>query len=374
MIDWPQTLTIAETSARRFLMMTAEKAETTALTRTSRPPSARDRPWRLPMRASAGDWITATPPTPASMATAVRAVSGSPGRRKCPSTATQIAKVEKRSAVSPESIHCSAVKTQAYETPIWRNPIKAIARRCAAVTEGLLRVSRKIVSRTNARASRRPANRNGGRPARPILMKSQLPLQRMESSQKAARSRARGGCIARMLVQRPAAAVNTMHPVQTAKPGAPGDLYKDLAASLAALLEGEPDALANLSNASALLAEALPRINWCGFYLLRGGELVLGPFQGKPACVRIPMGKGVCGTAAARRETLVVPDVEKFPGHIACDAASRSEIVVPLMDGGTLRGVLDVDAPVAGRFDERDREGLERFVRTLMPLVNWQNV
>jgi GAF domain-containing protein len=162
--------------------------------------------------------------------------------------------------------------------------------------------------------------------------------------------------------------------VQTAKPESSGDLYQDLAASLASLLEGEADALANLSNASALLAEALPRINWCGFYLLRGEELVLGPFQGKPACVRIPLGKGVCGTAAARRETLVVPDVEKFPGHIACDAASRSEIVVPLMDGAALRGVLDVDAPAAGRFDEKDREGLERFVSTLIPLVNWHNV
>jgi GAF domain-containing protein len=159
--------------------------------------------------------------------------------------------------------------------------------------------------------------------------------------------------------------------VQTAKPESSGDLYQDLAASLASLLEGEADALANLSNASALLAEALPRINWCGFYLLRGEELVLGPFQGKPACVRIPLGKGVCGTAAARRETLVVPDVEKFPGHIACDAASRSEIVVPLMDGAALRGVLDVDAPVVERFDERDRDGLELFVRTLMPLVDW---
>jgi L-methionine (R)-S-oxide reductase len=162
--------------------------------------------------------------------------------------------------------------------------------------------------------------------------------------------------------------------VHTALPESSGDLYKDLAASLESLLAGEPDALANLSNASALLGEALPRINWCGFYLLRGEELVLGPFQGKPACVRIPMGKGVCGTAAARRETLVVPDVEKFPGHIACDAASRSEIVVPLMDGETLRGVLDVDAPELSRFDERDREGLERFVKTLVPLVNWHNL
>ena len=148
-------------------------------------------------------------------------------------------------------------------------------------------------------------------------------------------------------------------------------LYKDLAASLVGLLHGETDALANLSNASGLLGEALEGINWCGFYLLRGGELVLGPFQGKPACVRIPLGKGVCGTAAARRQTLDVPDVEKFPGHIACDAASRSEIVVPIMDGGVLRGVLDVDAPELGRFDEKDREGLEAFVRTLVPAVNW---
>src|SRR5580765_4414767 len=131
------------------------------------------------------------------------------------------------------------------------------------------------------------------------------------------------------------------------KPG----LYHDLAASLAALLEGETDALANLANASALLAEALDRINWCGFYLLRGEELVLGPFQGKPACVRIPLGKGVCGTAAARRETLVVPDVFAFPGHIACDDASRSEIVVPIVTDGRLRGVLDVDAPETNRFD-----------------------
>jgi L-methionine (R)-S-oxide reductase len=168
--------------------------------------------------------------------------------------------------------------------------------------------------------------------------------------------------------------VNRIPSVQTAKPEASGDLYKDLAASLASLLEGEPDALANLSNASALLAQTLDRINWCGFYLLRGEDLVLGPFQGKPACVRIPTGKGVCGTAAARRETVVVPDVEKFAGHIACDAASRSEIVVPIVEGGMLRGVLDVDAPVLGRFDERDREGLERFVKTLIPLVNWRNV
>jgi L-methionine (R)-S-oxide reductase len=153
---------------------------------------------------------------------------------------------------------------------------------------------------------------------------------------------------------------------------APGSvLYRDLAASLASLLEGETDALANLANASALLAQALERINWCGFYLLRGGELVLGPFQGRPACVRIPVGRGVCGTAASRRETVLVPDVNVFPGHIACDAASRSEIVVPIVEDGELRGVLDIDSPDLARFDAVDREGLEGFVRTLAPLVRW---
>jgi GAF domain-containing protein len=148
-------------------------------------------------------------------------------------------------------------------------------------------------------------------------------------------------------------------------------LYSDLAAALESLLAGESDALANLASASALLAQALERITWCGFYLARGEDLVLGPFQGKPACVRIAMGKGVCGTAAARRESLVVPDVAKFPGHIACDPASRSEIVVPIVENGMLRGVLDVDSPEAARFDEEDREGLEVFVRTLVPLVGW---
>jgi L-methionine (R)-S-oxide reductase len=151
-------------------------------------------------------------------------------------------------------------------------------------------------------------------------------------------------------------------------------LYKDLAASLEALLHGETDALANLSNAAGLLGTTLEGINWCGFYLLRGGELVLGPFQGKPACVRIPLGKGVCGTAALQRQTLVVPDVEMFPGHIACDAASRSEIVVPIVQNGELRGVLDVDAPELARFDEVDREGLEAFVRSLVPAVNWSKL
>lgn len=151
-------------------------------------------------------------------------------------------------------------------------------------------------------------------------------------------------------------------------------LYRDLAASLEALLAEETDALANLANAGALLAQALDRINWCGFYLLRGGELVLGPFQGKAACVRIALGRGVCGTAAARRETLVVPDVNAFPGHIACDAASRSEIVVPILEGGKLRGVLDIDAPEPARFDEEDRAGLEEFVGRLVPLIAWETV
>ena len=146
----------------------------------------------------------------------------------------------------------------------------------------------------------------------------------------------------------------------------------DLKRSLEALLEGESDALANLSNAAALLAQSLDRINWCGFYLLRGEELVLGPFQGKPACVRIRLGQGVCGTAARRRETVIVPDVEQFPGHITCDPASRSEIVVPILDGGVLRGVLDVDSPEPGRFTEVDRDRLERYVRTLMPRVAWE--
>jgi len=137
------------------------------------------------------------------------------------------------------------------------------------------------------------------------------------------------------------------------------ELYASLAGSLEALIGEETDPIANLANASALIWEALPDINWAGFYILRGGELVLGPFQGRPACVRIAMGKGVCGTAAAGKRTIVVEDVNAFPGHIACDAASRSEIVVPLVSGGALFGVLDVDAPRVARFDDEDRRGLE---------------
>jgi GAF domain-containing protein len=150
------------------------------------------------------------------------------------------------------------------------------------------------------------------------------------------------------------------------------ETYRQLPASLESLLEGETDALANLANAAALLYGSLPHINWAGFYLLRGETLVLGPFQGKPACVRIELGRGVCGTAAARRETLVVPDVLAFPGHIACDAASRSEIVVPILDGGALLGVLDVDAPEKNRFGEADRAVLEECVRVLLPRVDWK--
>ena len=158
-------------------------------------------------------------------------------------------------------------------------------------------------------------------------------------------------------------------------PGTPKPkLYAELAQALEAVVDGEQDALANLANAAALLYQALPHINWSGFYLMRGPELVLGPFQGRPACVRIPLGRGVCGTAAVRRQTIVVPDVDAFPGHIACDAASRSEIVVPLVDGEDLVGLLDVDAPERSRFDEEDRAGLERFAAVLVPRVSWASL
>ena len=136
--------------------------------------------------------------------------------------------------------------------------------------------------------------------------------------------------------------------------------YARLAADLGALLAGESDFIANAANTAALLFDALPAINWAGFYFLRGGELVVGPFQGKPACVRIALGRGVCGRAAERRETIVVPDVHAFPGHIACDSTSRSEIVVPLI-GERLFGVLDIDSPDPRRFDEEDARGLERL-------------
>jgi GAF domain-containing protein len=135
--------------------------------------------------------------------------------------------------------------------------------------------------------------------------------------------------------------------------------YAILLEQARAVFAGEPDPIANAANLAALLYHGLPQLNWAGFYLYDGGELVLGPFQGKVACVRIALGRGVCGTAARQRETIVVPDVELFPGHIACDAASRSEIVVPLLLGERLLGVLDLDSPVAQRFDAQDRAGLE---------------
>lgn len=142
--------------------------------------------------------------------------------------------------------------------------------------------------------------------------------------------------------------------------------YAELRAQLAGLLDGEADGLANAANFSALLYRALPALNWVGFYLRRGQELVLGPFQGKVACVRIALGRGVCGTAAQRRETIVVPDVHQFPGHIACDEASRSEIVVPLLRGEQLLGVLDLDSPQPARFDEDDARGLGALVALLL--------
>ncbi|MBY0124108.1 GAF domain-containing protein [Bacillus sp. S/N-304-OC-R1] len=135
---------------------------------------------------------------------------------------------------------------------------------------------------------------------------------------------------------------------------------------LAALLEGESNKIANLSNASALLNQFLDRINWVGFYLLEDNELVLGPFQGLPACVRIPIGKGVCGTSAKLKETVRVEDVHLFPGHIACDAASQSEIVIPLIKNDELIGVLDIDSPEKNRFDELDQKELEDFTQILV--------
>jgi L-methionine (R)-S-oxide reductase len=135
---------------------------------------------------------------------------------------------------------------------------------------------------------------------------------------------------------------------------------------LAGLFSGEHNGLANAANMCALLYQMLSDVNWVGFYFLQGGELVLGPFQGKVACVRIVMGRGVCGTAAERREILIVPDVNEFPGHIACDAASRSEIVLPLVQHGRLLGVLDLDSPELARFDQEDRDGLRASVDLLL--------
>ena len=145
--------------------------------------------------------------------------------------------------------------------------------------------------------------------------------------------------------------------------------YESLAAQLFALTDGIPYEIANLSNASALLWETLPDINWAGFYKMVDGALVLYPFQGKPACIRIPVGRGVCGTAVAEDRTQLVYDVHQFPGHIACDCASNSEIVVPIHVGGEIWGVLDIDSPSIGRFKEEDKAGLEAFVATLEKIL-----
>lgn len=147
----------------------------------------------------------------------------------------------------------------------------------------------------------------------------------------------------------------------TAKP----DLYADLLAAADGLTAGERDAVANMANVAALLWEFLPELNWAGFYRALDGELVLGPFAGRPACIRIPFGQGVCGAAAASGETQVVPDVHAFPGHIACDAASRSELVVPVMCEGELRAVIDLDSPRVARFDAEDAAGIEALARLL---------
>ena len=138
------------------------------------------------------------------------------------------------------------------------------------------------------------------------------------------------------------------------------------------IIREEPWYTAALSNLSAMIMQTMPDLNWAGFYLMRGGRLTVGPFQGNPACIHIPEGKGVCGTAAERRETLVVPDVHQFPGHIACDGASASEIVIPIHENGTVRAVLDIDSPVKNRFSPEDRAGLESLVRTIEARVSWE--
>ncbi|MCH4192963.1 MAG: GAF domain-containing protein [Butyrivibrio sp.] len=150
--------------------------------------------------------------------------------------------------------------------------------------------------------------------------------------------------------------------------------YKLLAQQIRALADGEPDYMPVLSNASALIMENMENLNWAGFYLMNQGSLLLGPFQGKVACIRILMGRGVCGTAAQKDETQLVKDVHEFPGHIACDAASSSELVVPVHAGGRVVAVLDLDSPLAGRFTQQDREGMELFVKTLEEVTTFEGL
>ena len=157
-----------------------------------------------------------------------------------------------------------------------------------------------------------------------------------------------------------------MFEVKTTAGASKAETYRELATQLGGLLSGETNGLANAANTAALLYQGLPDVNWAGFYFLRDTELVLGPFQGKVACVRLQLGRGVCGTSAQKRTTIIVPDVEKFPGHVACDHASRSEIVVPLIKGGKLIGVLDVDSPLLARFDAADATGLEKVAEIFL--------
>ena len=152
------------------------------------------------------------------------------------------------------------------------------------------------------------------------------------------------------------------------------EMYEELLRQARGLLEGERDLIANTANLSALIWQIVPDLNWAGFYFMRGGELVLGPFQGKPACVRIAVGKGVCGTAVATRSTMLVEDVHAFPGHIACDAASNSELVVPMISNGQVVGVLDLDSPQLRRFDGVDQRGVEQLVAFLMTVTDFQTL
>jgi GAF domain-containing protein len=156
--------------------------------------------------------------------------------------------------------------------------------------------------------------------------------------------------------------------------GSKAEIYEELVRQARGLLDGERDLIANAANIAALIWQIVPDINWAGFYLMKGGELVLGPFQGKPACVRIAVGKGVCGTAAVRGETVLVEDVHAFPGHIACDSASNSEVVVPLIKGGVVHGVLDIDSPLHARFDTEDRAGFEALVRFFVDATDFARV
>ena len=145
--------------------------------------------------------------------------------------------------------------------------------------------------------------------------------------------------------------------------------YRELATQLKALLEGESDSVANAANTSALIFQMVPDLNWAGFYRVLDGELVLGPFIGKPACIRIPFGRGVCGTAASERRTQLVPDVHAFPGHIACDAASRSELVVPVLRSNAVIAVIDLDSPLPARFDQEDAAGIEALVSLIAAVI-----